>query len=93
MLLFTLPLVSGVWCQPSVLCWCGEVASKGNHLKWSVHAHQVSIWFIKWCPHIYIWILGWQHGEDNVYDVSWFSAAPFTTFIVFALSFSADVRT
>ena len=30
---FPSTLLSSVWCVSSFLCRCGEVASKGNHLK------------------------------------------------------------
>ena len=39
MLLFTIPLVSGVCCQSTALCWGGEVASIGDHPLHSVNVY------------------------------------------------------
>ena len=94
---FTLPLVSGVWCESSVLCRCGEVAAKKNHLKClpMVSTHS-QFWYptssgrnmVYYRVSTDMWILGLLYGEDIVS-----STTPFTTFMVFALSLSADVRT
>ena len=79
MLPFTLPLLSDVWCVSAVLCWCWEVASKGNHLKClpMVSAHSRFQYptssgqnMVYWKVSTNMWILGWLYSEDVMYDVS-----------------------
>ena len=77
MLLFTLPLVSGVCC----LLFCvgiQRLPPRGiilNVSQWSVLAHnsgpipyEARICFSTWCPQI-MWSLGWLYEEDVVYNV------------------------